>query len=170
MRLQEQAVPYHIPADLHALLCDNPLEYGTGGGISEHLPCCAVWVVGDDANLVLGYAWLTEHRAETGGVELHANIAILPAHQDYGVGTFAISGLEAEASFRGAATVYCQVNSARPDRGQRVRRWLLRQGYQVLRSRSGNIPEGYRSLPDEDFALTYPGVVYLAKCLPAPLS
>lgn len=51
-----------------------------------------------------------------------------------------------------------------------MRRWLLRQGYQVLRSRSGNIPEGYRSLPDEDFALTYPGVVYFAKCLPAPLS
>ena len=161
MHLHPIPPPFAIPEDLREVLASQVLAYGTGGGIGQNLPCCAAWSIRNDCSAPIGYAWFTEHGPEDQKA-LHVSIAVLPQHQAKGTGTFALTELEREARQLGFQKLQCQVNSNRPDGGQRVRRWLLAQGYVVSRD-AIRIPDAYKCMPDDQFAISYPGVVYFYK-------
>lgn len=162
MQLHQQPIPYRIPADLREMLSTHVLEYGTGGGIGDDLPACAVWTISNEDNLILGYSWFTEHRDQEQGKDLHLNLAILPEHQGSGIATLALNQLEPKAAKLGFQRLNCQVNSSCPNSGQRVRRWLFRMGYKPYRD-SNREPNPYNSMPDEEFIANYPLVVYFSK-------
>ncbi len=75
------------------------------------------WRVEDDAG-VAGYGWM-----DTVWGDAEILLAVDPARQKQGVGSFILDHLEAEARTRGLNHLYNSVRPSHPDR-ERVTRWL----------------------------------------------
>jgi len=164
MQFCSEPVPFPIPSDLRTLLGSYVLEFGTGGGIGEHLPGILVWSIRAEGGSVLGYAWLAEHRDPSVPEGYHVNLAVFPERQHKGAGSFALEQVEQHATAMLLRELLCQVNSNKPETGAWVRQWLLRRGYAVLRNVEADSP--LATLPDSEFVLQYWRPLYFRKPLP----
>ncbi len=102
------------------------------------------WFVATDrSETVVGVGWLDV----TWGGDAEVTLAVDPAHQGAGVGSFVMEHLEAEALARGVNYVYNTVPDGHPDR-EAVHDWLLVRGYEgnesdaALRKRVGGAGMG----------------------------
>jgi hypothetical protein len=136
------------------------LEYGTGGGVSEILPCVRVWTV-EMSTTVAGYAWVTEHGALT-VPGLHLNVAVLPDHKRCGAGSFALASVADILASEGVSELFAQVNSNERGTGRWIRSWLLRRGFVPLRD---GILDRFLGLSDSELAIRYPCPLYFRKSL-----
>jgi len=96
------------------------------------------WSVRSPGGTVVGYGWLDA----TWGGDAEILLAVEPAAQQQGVGSFVIERLEHEAAARGLNYVYNTVRDSHPDRDG-LHDWLAVRGYQgsttdtTLRKRVG---------------------------------
>jgi GNAT superfamily N-acetyltransferase len=81
------------------------------------------WRVEDDGSVV-AYGWM-----DTVWGDAEMLLAVDPAHEGRGVGTFVIEHLEREAASRGLNYLFNVVRQAHPD-GERVSAWLQRRGFE----------------------------------------
>ncbi len=83
------------------------------------------WFVATDVDdVVVGVGWLDV----TWGGDAEVLLAVDPAHQGSGVGSFVLDHLEQEAAGRGVNYVYNTVRDGHPHR-EAVHDWLLVRGY-----------------------------------------
>jgi GNAT superfamily N-acetyltransferase len=154
LRLCPQPTPFSIPESLRAFLLEDFMEYGTGGGIAagSFLPCDTVWSIteGTDRDPI-GFAWIAEHKGQYCVEGHHFVIAVFPEYQGSGVGTFALTEIERYARDTGLTALHAQVNFNQPEGGLRVRRWLLRHGFAVVREDATKLRERYASLDDDAY-------------------
>lgn len=95
-----------------------PLDYADGDGLTGEW-----WAVSTDDGTVVGYGWLD---SMWGDAEIL--LAVDPAAQHRGVGSFILEQLEQEAASRGLNYVYNVVRPTHPER-ERVHDWLAIRGY-----------------------------------------
>ena len=82
------------------------------------------WFTARDGDAVVGYGWMDS----TWGGDTEILLAVDPARDGEGIGTFIMSRLEQEAAKQGTNYVYNTVRESHPHR-ERVHDWLLGRGY-----------------------------------------
>ena len=98
------------------------------------------WFAARRDGAVVGYGWLDS----TWGGDTEILLAVDPAVQACGVGSFVLTQLEREAAQRGTNYVYNTVRDTHPDRDA-VHDWLMVRGYRgnerdaALRKRVGRV-------------------------------
>jgi len=80
------------------------------------------WRVGRDGQVV-GYGWMDYSWGDA-----EVLLAVDPAHQAGGVGTFILDRLDEEAASRGLNYLYNVIPAQHPDKAG-LRRWLLQRGF-----------------------------------------
>lgn len=95
-----------------------PVYDMTAGGVAP-----GDWWRVDRDGVVAGYGWM-----DTVWGDAEVLLAVDPAHQGAGVGTFILEHLEVEARQRGLGRIYNTVRPGHPDR-QAVLAWLGKRGF-----------------------------------------
>jgi N-acetylglutamate synthase-like GNAT family acetyltransferase len=81
------------------------------------------WWRADADGRAVGYGWMDHSWGDA-----EVLLAVDPAEQDSGAGTFILDRLEDEAAHRGINYLYNVVSEQHPDR-QALERWLVRRGF-----------------------------------------
>lgn len=92
-------------------------------GVKSGDPIPGEWWRASADGVTLGYGWMD--RTWDGGEIL---LAVDPAQQGHGVGTFILDQLEKEAGIRGLNRLYNVVREAHPAR-EAVTKWLVSRGF-----------------------------------------
>lgn len=153
MRCEKQNVPCVIEPELRVLLETHVREYGTGGGVGDTLSATAVWRLTSDVGAeTLGFAWLSEGKSDYMPRGQYVVIAVYPRLQGGGTGRAALRQIEKEAAKDlGLRELLAQVNNTDPQTGLRVRQWLLKEGYSVIREE-----DRYGEIPDDQYIVRNP--------------
>lgn len=83
------------------------------------------WWRVEDGGAVVAYGWM-----DTVWGDAEMLLAVDPAHEGQGVGTFVIGQLEREAAARGLNYLFNVVRPGHPE-GERVTAWLQRRGFEL---------------------------------------
>jgi GNAT superfamily N-acetyltransferase len=81
------------------------------------------WWRVDDDGVVVGYGWIDYSWGDA-----EVLLAVDPARQSNGVGTFILDRLDEEAAARGLNYLYNVIPAAHPDKPA-LKRWLLQRGF-----------------------------------------
>jgi len=109
-----------LPDELHQILVENPMQYGTGNLTTNEIhPTMVVWEVNHKANTV-GYVWTQKHQLkhyefwkyedDLNDYIKTVSVAIPSNMRNMGIGTSALIELEKILCANGVNAVYAQVN------------------------------------------------------------
>jgi GNAT superfamily N-acetyltransferase len=95
------------------------------GHVETGAPLAGEWWRVDDDAATAAYAWI-----DTVWGDAEMLLAVDPAHQGRGVGTFVLDRLEEEAGRRGLNYLYNVVRPSHPDR-ERITAWLEARAFEL---------------------------------------
>jgi hypothetical protein len=131
--LRPESIPFPIPGPLQKVLLDYQLETGAGGGVGIELPATKVWTLLDSAGISVGQGWINTQTGPRGETRSFVNLAVYEGERSKGAAREGLRQIEAALKSGGHTELFAQVNSNREKTGARVRKWLVAEGYILLR-------------------------------------